>query len=248
MEHEISEQQVDEIIAQIQKVGFCVIPDVLPTPQVEELRSILEAILYLEAGDNKLPSGHQRVLHLALKHEAFLEPLCHPLVLAVWRKYLGKDMICSSWSSNTLWPGCTEIYWHVDHPYWTFEPPYPLALSAHTFFMLDDFTEENGATAAIPGSHARGHLPLLERQWPDDAVLLTGTHGSVIMADGAWWHTSTPNRTQHMRSTLLAKYIRPYCIPQEDMRFQLERLENPGELISYLFGAKQYQSIRGFPY
>lgn len=248
MEYQVSEQQVDDIIAQLRKVGFCVIPDVLPEAQVDALHTILETLIHQEAPRTKQPSGHQRVLHLALKHPAFLEPLCHPLVLAVWRKYLGKDMICSGWSANTLWPGCTDLNWHVDHPYWTFDAPYPLALSGHTFFMLDDFTEENGATAGIPGSHIWARLPTLERKWHDDAVLLTGKRGSLIMAEGAWWHTSTPNRTEGMRSALLAKYIRSYCLPQEDMRFQLERMKNPSETIAQLFGANQYKPIRNFPY
>lgn len=242
--------QVDATLAEIREKGFTVVPDLLPPAEVDVLRAALEEIVNAEAKSSRRPSGHQRALYIAVKNPLFLEPLCHPFVLAVWRRYLGEDVICSSLSSNTLWPGCTEQYWHVDYPHWTMAEPYPtFPIAAQTLWMLDDFTEENGATAVIPGSHRKDRLPRMGSAWSDDAVILTGKKGSAIMADGAFWHTSRPNRTERNRSTLLIKYIRSFCIPQEDMRWQLERLDNPSELVRHLLGGNQYLPTRpGDPY
>jgi ectoine hydroxylase-related dioxygenase (phytanoyl-CoA dioxygenase family) len=240
---------VDRALAEIVETGFCVIRSVMPPERIDEIRTILEVILYQEAGLNRLKDGHQRVLHLAVKHPFFLEPLCHPLVLAVWRKYLGEDIICSTYTANCLWPGCTALYWHCDHPYWTIKPPYPsFRLTGETIWMLDDFTVENGATAGIPGSHRLQELPALEHRWTDDARILTGSKGDVIMADGAWWHTSTPNQTEGRRSALLATYIRAFCVTQEDMRRQLALIEAPSPIVTELLGGHQYQPQKGFPY
>lgn len=242
--------QVDATIDEIRENGFAVVPDLLSPGEADVLRTALEEIVNAETELSRRPTGHQRALYVAVKNPIFLEPLCHPFVLAVWRRYLGEDVICSSLSSNTLWPGCTEQYWHVDYPHWTMAEPYPtFPLAAQTLWMLDDFTEENGATAAIPGSHRKDHLPQMGSAWSDDAVILTGRKGSAILADGAFWHTSRPNRTERSRSTLLIKYIRSFCIPQEDMRWQLSLLENPSAAVRHLLGGDQYQPTRpGDPY
>jgi ectoine hydroxylase-related dioxygenase (phytanoyl-CoA dioxygenase family) len=243
------EPDVDAVIAEISERGFCVVPSVISTEKTEKLNACLEVIRTLEDGQEIRKLGHQRVLHIAAKNAMFLEPLLHPFVLKVWRKYLGEDMICSTWSANTLYPHSNHMYWHADHPYWTITTPYPtFPLCGQTIWMLDDFTAENGATAGIPGSHRRPYLPDLGHGWSDEAEVLTGTRGSVIMADGAWWHTSTANRTDRPRSALLATYIRSFCVPQEDMRSQLACLKDPSDEIKQLFGSNQYQSQKTFPY
>lgn len=244
------DRRVEGTLAEIRRQGFTVVPDLLSPAETDRLRKAVEEIVIAEQATQRHPSGHQRGLLLAVRDPLFLEPLCHPLVLAIWRRYLGQDVICSSLSSNTLWPGCTEQYWHVDYPQWTMAEPYPtFPLAAQTLWMLDDFTEDNGATAAVPGSHRFDHLPRIDRGWPEEAVILTGRKGSAILADGGFWHTSRPNRTKRFRSTLLIKYIRSVCIPQEDMRYQLAQMEDPPELVRHLFGERQYRPTRpGDPY
>lgn len=242
-------RQVDEIVAAIDKRGYCLVEGVLPAASVDRIREVLERFLHAEKAQNLHPSGHQRVLHLVAKDPIFLEPLIHPLVIATWKRYLSEDLICSTFTANTLWPGSTEQYWHADHPYWTLTSPFPvIPLAGQCIWFLDDFSVENGATAGIPGSHREGRLPSLESRWTDAAEILTGPRGSVIFAHGAWWHTSRPNRTEMSRSALLVTYTHTFCIPQEEMRMQLPHINEPSELVTQLLGGKQYQSRRGFPY
>jgi ectoine hydroxylase-related dioxygenase (phytanoyl-CoA dioxygenase family) len=246
---DFDERQVDEIAAAIDERGYCLVKGVLPAEYVDRIRDVLERFLYAEKAQNLHPSGHQRVLHLAAKDPVFLEPLTHPLVIAAWKRYLSEDLICSTFTANTLWPGATEQYWHADHPYWTLTSPFPvMPLTGQCIWFLDDFAVENGATAGIPGSHREGRLPSLGSNWTDAAEILTGPRGSVILADGAWWHTSRPNQTELPRSALLVTYTHTYCVPQEDMRMQLSVVKEPSELITQLLGGKQYQPHRGFPY
>ncbi len=106
--------------------------------------------------------------------------------------------------------------------------------------MLDDFTEENGATAIVPGSHRHLAMPSDNDKPRDDAEVVTGVRGSVVVAHGAYWHSARPNRTDKPRSTLLAMYIRPCCLTQENMRGQLAEIDNPSPLVSQLMGANQY--------
>jgi len=184
-----------------------------------------------------------------VKNAVFLKPLCHRLILDIWRAYLGPDMICSTWTANYLFPNSDHIYWHADHPYWTIAPPFPqISLCGQTIWMLDDFTEENGATAGMPFSHKKFQLPQFGNQMPPDCELLVGVRGSVIMADGAWWHTSTANKTNKPRSALLGTYIRSFCVPQENLRAQLKAIRRPSRELRQIMGGNQYEPRLTFPY
>ncbi|WP_338927589.1 phytanoyl-CoA dioxygenase family protein (plasmid) [Mycetohabitans endofungorum] len=246
----VQEEKVSHIVDKISSVGFCVVENILAPTTSRKLRRVLQALLEAEKAKNLRPSGHQRVIHLAIKHPAFLDLACHPLVLAVWRKYLGSDMICSSLTANALWPGSTEQYWHVDHPYWTITPPYPVdvPLGGQAIWMIDDFTKDNGATAGVPRSHHRTYPPEIGNGWSNDATLFTGKAGSVAFLDGALWHTSTVNTTSAIRRAVLIRFIRSYCVQQEDMRLQLTKLQAPSDIVQELFGATQYTPTRDFPY
>ncbi|MCS3394002.1 phytanoyl-CoA dioxygenase family protein [Burkholderia thailandensis] len=244
-----SAEVIDNVLEQVRETGFCVIESLLPREFTYRVRGILTKLQRIERHRNLQPSGHQRILHLLIKDAIFSELLCHPLVLAIWRRQLGDDMVCSTMTANALLPGSTEQYWHADYPYWTMQQPYPVfPLSGQVIWMIDAFTEENGGTAGIAGSHRRGHLPDMGRDWCDDATILTGSPGSAVIADGAWWHTSRPNRSRRTRYAVLASYIRSYCVTQEDMSMQLAAIPEPSPLVQQLLGARRYVPTRGFPY
>lgn len=246
---EVNEKEVMRVVEVIRKIGFCVVPNVISNARAFQYRKVLMQILKSEKNQNLLPTGHQRVLHLLMKNSIFVDLLCNPFVLAVWKSYLAQDIICSTMTANALWPKSVEQYWHVDHPYWTLSQPYQVyPLTGEAIWMIDDFTKTNGATAGIPGSHQRNTLPTLGKEWTDEATILTGSRGSVILSDGAWWHTSRPNVTNRTRCAVLITYIRTHCVPQEDMRMQLEALTKPSDMVKHLLGQNQYLPRRDFPY
>jgi ectoine hydroxylase-related dioxygenase (phytanoyl-CoA dioxygenase family) len=234
---------VDAIIQQIDERGYCTVANVISSEKTAEARAALHALLEDEKTEATRQTCTQRVGRIAVKDPIFLELMCHPLVLDVWKKYLGNDIICSSWSANTMYPGQQDIGWHADYPYWSLQPPWPTGnFAGQTLWMLDDFTEENGATGGIPFSHRKSHPPDEPHStWREDGEILTGARGSVVFAHGAWWHTARPNTTQQPRSCLLGMYLMPWFIPQEDMRGQLEELENPSEQVQQLMCGKQHQ-------
>ena len=237
-----AERDYQSIMTNLDEVGFHLVPSVISTEKADEARMVLEEILHNEATEQTLNAKTQRVGRIAVKHPIFVELMSHPTIVSLWRKYLGDDMVCSTWSGNTVYPDATAINWHSDYPYWSIQPPYPPGrLAGQTIWLLNDLTEENGATAMLPKSHLKGTPPPpeLKNQWLDDGKILTGKRGDVIVMHGACWHTARPNQTDQIRSVLLGMYMRPWFIPQEDMRSQLAELENPSDLVSHLMCANQ---------
>ena len=233
---------IDAVISEIDERGYHILPDVISAEKADEARAILEGLLEAEIDGPARERKHQRVGGIAYKDPVFLELMCHPLILSLWKRYLGDDIMCSSWTANTIYPGHDAVGWHVDYPYWSVKPPWPEGTFAgQSMWLLDDFTEANGATGVVPFSHRRGHPPDGPTdRWRPDGEILTGRRGSVVVGHGAWWHTSRPNRSDRPRSCLLGMYLMPWFIPQEDMRSQLARIDNPSDLVTQLLCGRQH--------
>lgn len=234
---------IDAIIGQIDERGYTVIPDLISAEEADEARGVLEELLRAEQMPAHLENKSQRVARIAVKHQVFRDLMCHPTIVTLWQKWLGADMVCSTWTGNTIYPGHSGIHWHADFPYWAMQQPWPAGnLTGQTIWMLDDFTDENGGTGVVPYSHLKLERPDAEYEWRDDAEIATGRRGSVVVLHGAIWHTSRPNNSEASRSALLGMYIRPALTQMENMRGQLAEIEQPSELLSQLMGANAYQS------
>ena len=233
---------LDAVMGSLDEDGYCVIPNAISPERADEARAALDRLRQAEHQPAHDEARQQRVGRIAVKDPIFRELMTHPVTVGLWQRWLGEDVICSTWSGNTVLPGREAFGWHADFPYWAMTSPWPSGnLTGQTIWMLDDFTEENGATGVVPGSHRKLHRPDNPKQWRDDAKIVTGSRGSVAVFHGALWHTVRPNRTDQPRSCLLGMYIRPVFLTQEDMRGQLADINDPTDLERQLMGEHQWQ-------
>ena len=231
------------VLDELDDQGYSVVPSVISPDEADHTRAIVEDLLRQEITDTHHQAKVQRVSRIAVKHPLFVELMCHPVILQVWQRWLAPDVICSTWTSNTYYPGHTRISWHADYPYSGLELPWPEGrFTGQTIWMLNDFSAENGATGMVPHTQKLMHPPERPDEWRDDGAILTGVRGSVAFLHGALWHTGRPNTTDMPRSCLLGMYIRPHCVPMEDMRGQLKEIENPSDLVKQVMGANQRES------
>ena len=235
---------VDRIIAEIEDRSYCIIPAVITPEKADEARVILKGLLAAEATDASRVARTQRVGAIAVKHPIFVDLMAHPLIVAIWKAYLDKDVICSTWTANTSYPGFGTYKWHPDFPYQWLNYPWPKSrISGQTIWLLNDFSAENGGTGIMPYSHRKGHRPPAEMKdkWHPDGEILTGVRGSVMVYHGATWHTARPNNSDRPRSALLGMYTRPCYITQEDMLAQLAMVQNSSDIVRQLMGANRHQ-------
>ncbi len=66
--------------------------------------------------------------------------------------------------------------------------------------MLEDQSEENGATRLVPGSHLWPELP--EHKPEVESIAATGAAGTMLMFDRRLWHGTGANRTTRKRQTI----------------------------------------------
>jgi ectoine hydroxylase-related dioxygenase (phytanoyl-CoA dioxygenase family) len=209
---------IDKIVTDVEQNGVTVVPNFIAPEMLRKIHGEVDRLNQLERdrGVAFLESEgvNQRVFNLVNKGEVFEDIVQHPDVMAVMSKLLGGDFILSGFSSNTTGPGGEEMTLHSDSGY--VPTPHPeYLLSANAVWMIDDFTEENGGTRYVPGSHKLRTNPDPRETY--ETVPLIGKAGSVAFLHGYTWH-KTGNNVSHSsnRRALFAYYVRPFLRVQEN--------------------------------
>jgi ectoine hydroxylase-related dioxygenase (phytanoyl-CoA dioxygenase family) len=226
----------DELVAatdDLARFGYCVLERALSASAVAALQARVDeqAAGEVAAGCGFVEAGiNQRIWMLPNKGRIFRDLVLDPLVERFMGELLGPRFLLSSLTANIARPGGAPMYLHADQGYvdfWTEKP-----LVANVLFMLDDFTEANGATRVVPGSHLARDL----RRWaPEETVPAEGPAGSAMVFDGRLTHGTGANRTEgEARRAILAYHCRPFVRQQENFFLGLDpairRAERPAFL------------------
>ena len=187
---------VDEVVAALSDNGYVVVEDLLPEPDLSAARDDMHRVLAgLPRGRNPFEGAHtKRVYAVFAKTRAFDGPATHPLVLGVLDRVLGHCQL-SAPTGIEIGPGeVAQVLHHDDAIYPVPRPHDELVLN--TMWALDDFTEANGATRIVPGSHRwAGEQP--DADTPTVAAEMTA--GSVLFYRGSLWHGGGANTTDRPR-------------------------------------------------
>ena len=241
---------IDEIVSKVERDGVCVVEDFIPADLLTRIRTRVDELNDSERRDEIafLESGgvNQRVFNLVNKGEIFEEIVQHSDVMASMSKLLGGDFILSGFSSNTTAPGGGEMALHSDSGY--VPPPHPeYLLSANAIWMLDDFTEENGGTRYVPGSHKLRTNPEPGKHYETAAII--GKAGSVAFLHGYTWHKTGANVSHDSRRrALFAYYVRPFLRVQENhiVSVREEVWHRASPALRHLLGGDLWQNSIGF--
>jgi len=90
-----------------------------------------------------------------------------------------------------------------------------LNLMVQLLIMLDDFTEDNGATYLLSGSHRAADKPSDELFFAN-AERAIGGAGSIVVFNSNLWHAAGANRTGTARRALTIGFTRPFLKQQLD--------------------------------
>ena len=140
----------------------------------------------------------------------------HPLVLgAVDRLLLDRchHYHLSPTQCVSIGPHETPQPLHRDDAIYPFRHPgQPSVITA--IWAVSDFTKENGATAAVPGSHLWDDRRLPGKK--DQVVQAEMPSGSAIFYDGALYHGGSPNITDTWRTGIILGYALGWLRQEEN--------------------------------
>jgi ectoine hydroxylase-related dioxygenase (phytanoyl-CoA dioxygenase family) len=220
---------------QLQEQGYLIVRGVMDAAWLEELRAATGRLLAEEGenagGEFRKEAGSDRLANLVDKGECFERLVSHPLLLEAAEAVLGPDWKLSSLNYRAALPGDQgQQPLHCDMG---LVPDERGNAVFNSIWMLDDFTEDNGPTRFVPGSHRSGRIPqeVLEdanARHPEEQVVL-GRAGDVILMNAHMWHGGTANRTEKPRRSLHGFFVRG-DLPQQQYQKKLLRAETLARL------------------
>jgi ectoine hydroxylase-related dioxygenase (phytanoyl-CoA dioxygenase family) len=204
---------VADVLANLDRDGYAIVPGVLDGDEAATIRSELSAVAEsIPYGRNSFEGFHtQRIYALFAKTRAFDGPATHPLVLGVLDEVLRHYQL-SAPTGILIGPGEPDQILHHDDSVYPLPRPHEQVVVT-TMWPLDDFTKANGATRLVPGSH----------RWTDrrpaddvDVTIAEMPAGSVMFYLGTLWHGGGANRTDRPRLGVILEYVASWLRPQEN--------------------------------
>lgn len=191
----------------------------------------------------------QRIMNVPAKLKQTGQLIEHPIMLGLVREMLGNDCVLSDLSATSIGPGTDEGgAWHIDAPLTQMPEPLPdIPLTVQNAWMLDDFTETNGATRVLPKSHLLRKKPAWGYDSQQGEIILTAPAGSMAMWLSQTWHRSGPNATDSPRRALLGYFARSWIKPFSDYTRAVpeEVMETYSPTARYLMGWSAFGPTRG---
>jgi ectoine hydroxylase-related dioxygenase (phytanoyl-CoA dioxygenase family) len=187
-------------------------------------------------------ASSQYVYMLINKGEIFLDLVQNAAVLEVVESLLGPDFLLSATDGIVCKPGGSLMPLHTDQ-WWMPAPtprnapqtkvgalrrfkfdadkggpakPISAAAVCTVMWMVSDFSEANGGTRLVPGSHLSGEQPDPAVPHRVDSIAGSGKAGTVLIFDGRLWHATGANTTDAPRLGVVTAYCGPQFRPMEN--------------------------------
>lgn len=213
------------IIEAIEEVGAAIIDGLATSQQIEAV--IAEVQPFVDEADPDMEHvndvlqtffrGVRNVTGLAAKSPTFVESvMLHPHLLGAADAIIGPN--CASYTLNVAHlmvrePGAPRQWLHRDQNVWSFLPEGHPEVEVSSVIALSDFTEANGGTVVVPGSH----------RWepgrePEEHELAYAEMpaGSAVVYLGSTIHAGGTNRSTAGRPGIHLSYVAGWLRAEEN--------------------------------
>lgn len=211
----LSDMLSNKEIVKLEKNGYLNLGRLLNDEEVLNINKRIDELL-LEEGENAgaelfeskyirhpKEEGADRLADLVNKGSIFDIFYTHIKVLSGIKAVLGEQFKLSSLNYRAAKPEKGLQKLHVDYGNVVPEGGYKVC---NTIWLLDDFTENNGATRIVPGTHKSKVLPQDSIDDPNqphpDEIKIIAPAGSVFIFNSHVWHGGTTNYTNKFRRSI----------------------------------------------
>ncbi|HEY3142636.1 MAG TPA: phytanoyl-CoA dioxygenase family protein [Acidimicrobiales bacterium] len=237
--------QVDDVVASLEEQGYSLIERMLSEDEVTAKRDELARL------SAETPKGRndfegfdtRRVYALFGKSRMFDDLALHPLLTGAADKLLEYYQL-SAPVGLTIGPGETRQPIHTDDLIYPLPWPHQHVV-LNTIVALCDFTEANGGTRIVPGSH---RWPRTRRPTEAEAIPVEMPAGSALTYVGTTWHGGGANTTDQVRPSILVEYVAAWLRPQESQLLVVppEVVRNLPQRLQELLGYNIYPPFVGY--
>jgi ectoine hydroxylase-related dioxygenase (phytanoyl-CoA dioxygenase family) len=211
--------------------GYLIIEDVLDNEEVLIINNKVDELISIEKKNKTIfeyGENLTRIWNLVNKDILFQNLITSAYILEFADYAFDRDTnhlkyYLSSFQANILGPGAKAQNLHIDTPV-----PDPLPsweIKINSIWLLNDFTDKNGATQIIPQSHKFGRRPNKNNVNDYEGLVdVIAKKGSILFTRGYLWHRSGNQLTSIDRRVLLgsfaASYMREISSEEDILSFQ----------------------------
>ena len=210
-------------VAEIAELGYTILDDVFDADRADALVADLERLereLGTEPAGNSFEGARTLRVYNLLAHGPLWQELAmNPTVLPVVEGVLDPGCLMSSLSSIRIQPDEVAQPIHADDQVIPLDKPHAPTV-CNTMWALTDFTEANGATRVVPGSHLWDHSPDYGTAY--DSIPAEMARGGVLVWHGSLWHGGGANGTGRDRIGVAANYCAGFIRQQENQQLGLD--------------------------
>ena len=210
--------------------GYLPLRGILTAEQVIGMRDRIEELIALDERPQH-DEGVDGIDYLVNRDPIFEVCFTHPRVIAAISHVLSGEFKLLSLNARVPSPGFGQQRLHND---WNADTEPGTYYICNSIWPLVDFTEQTGATRAVPGTHRNGNLPNKDcpvqhkHSWSCnpmesnvDEVKLMAQSGTVIVCNGHIWHSGTLNTSSVDRPAMTCAFVRRDQLPDSDEAKQI---------------------------
>jgi len=203
---------LEKLAKELDKEGFAVVRNVYSESMMDgvkaEYAKVKNSFCNIQKdaglGDETKNATHHTIL-MCPKMLKLLDP--NPLNKFI-EYYFGGKYILYTMGASSKNPNSEYVYTQKIHrEFYTFT--FGQRLMLNSLVMLDDATEESGATWFLPGSHKTTNNPDKEYFF-ENSVRAPGNKGDVLLFDANIWHAAGVNKTDKPVDIITPLFTRPY--------------------------------------
>jgi ectoine hydroxylase-related dioxygenase (phytanoyl-CoA dioxygenase family) len=211
-------------VAKIESDGYSIIPNAIES---DFITAIIEDLGRLERELDIVPAKNRfegtktvRIYNLLTYGKVYERIPVHENVLPIVERVLDPGCLVSSLSSIAICGDEKPQPLHADDQLIPLPRPH-VPIVCNTMWALTDFTDANGATRIVPGSHKWPGVP--DSFGKHESVPAEMPKGSVMVYNGSLWHGGGANSTGRRRIGMAMNYCAGYIRQQENQQLGIPR-------------------------
>jgi ectoine hydroxylase-related dioxygenase (phytanoyl-CoA dioxygenase family) len=226
---QLTDKKIEDIQSVIKEQGYYILENAITPDACDRYKRLLEQDCkkyssYYKTSVAKTAHGLENkssekiVFNLHNKNIAYYELIENPDVLAILDRVLkdgsymnAEPYVLGNNSARCPLANSKGQQLHIDSRL----PGGDFPIAVIALWMLDDFTEENGATRIVPKSHKFTTYPDQSKKYDDEKVV-TAPRGSVLIYNGSLWHGSSDKKNADDRWSVILTYVKWFIKPSFD--------------------------------
>jgi len=223
IETSIPKEVLERDVADMEKNGYIILKDLIDKETIGKIKKELIRLCEYNGRNTFEGLKTQRAFSILAKTRVCDFLVEHPRILPLVRYFLLSNPLISTTQAINIFPGEKPQLLHYDEAFVPIPRPHR-AYGTSTIWAIDDFTETNGATVVLPGSHKlEDRVSYANEEIKKKLKPVIMSAGSVVFFFSTLWHGGGSNTSNSPRMAFTSQYCEAWLRPQENTSLSMPK-------------------------